>query len=142
MRGLSDIPSAGVCDVGAAPGAGRESNIIVELSRCRSPVPNATASHLHVFRARMQMDISGGATHRRGSGRDDVGRRCHPASRQSASVVSADQPDAVVVVAAVAASPQDREHGQADQLQAQADSTAGHHYPGSMRTTGRRVGSS
>lgn len=139
---LSDISGAGVCDVGAAPRAGREPDVVVELPRRWSAVPDAAAPHLHVLRARVQVDVSSGAVRRRGAGRDDPGRWGDAAPGQSAIVVSAGQPDAVVVVVAVAAAAQERQHGEAGQLQAQTDSTTGHHYPGGMRATRRRVGSS
>lgn len=142
MRDLSDIPGSSVCDVGATSRAGREPDVVVDLPRRRSAVPDAAASHLHVLRARVQVDLLGGTVRRRGAGRDDPGRRGDSASGQSAVVVSADQPDAVVVVVAVAASTQERERGKAGQLQAQADSTTGYHYPSGVRTARRRVGPS
>lgn len=111
----------------------------MELPCRRSAVPDAAASHLHVLRARVQVDLSGGAVRRRGAGRDDPGRWSDAAPGQSAVVVPAGQSDAVVVVAAVAASAQERERGEAGQLQAQADSTAGHHYPSGVRAARRRV---
>lgn len=135
VRSLPDIPGAGVRHVGAAPGAGREPDVALELPRRRSAVPDAAASHLHLLRARVQVYVLGSAARWRGGGRDEPGRGCHPAPGQPAVVVSANQHDAVVVVAAAAASAQKREHEQADQLQTQTDPAAGHHHPGGVRAS-------
>lgn len=113
MRDLPDISGAGVCDVGTTSRAGREPDVAVELPRRRSAVLDAAAPHLHVLRTRMQVDLLGGAVRRRGAGRDDPGRRGDFAPGQPTVMVSADQSDAVVVVAAVTASTQEREHGKA-----------------------------
>lgn len=110
MRSLPDIPGAGVRHVGAAPGAGRESDVALELPRRRSAVPDAPASHLHLLRARVQVYVHGSAVRRHSGERDEPGRGFHPAPGQSAVVVSADQHAAVVVVAVAAASAQKREH--------------------------------
>lgn len=104
MHDLPDISSARVRDVWTAPRAGREPDVAVELSRCRSAVPDAAASNLHVLRARVQVDLSGGAIRWHSYWRDDPGWRGDSAPGQSAIVVSADQPNAVVVVAVVTAS--------------------------------------
>lgn len=139
MRGLPDIPGAGVRDVGAAPGAGRESNVSVELPRHRPAVPDAAAPGMRVLRSHMQVDVLGGVVRRHRGGRDHVVRRRSVAYGQSAFLVPEDQPHAVVVVAAVAAFAQKREHGKIGQLQAEANPTAGHHHPGGLRAARRRV---
>lgn len=141
MRGLSDIPSAGVRHVRVASRAGREPDVAVELSRRRSTLSNAAAPDLHLLCSHVQVDLPGGAVRRHRGRRDDAGRWGGSASGQSAVVVSEDQSYAVVDVTAVAAVAQEREYGQTGQLQAETDPTAGHYYSGCVRAAGRRVGS-
>jgi len=114
----------------------------LELSRGRAVVSDAAAPDLHVLRARVQVDVSGGVVCRHSSGRDDARRRGGSASGQLAHVVPADQPDALVDVSVTAATPPERKYGQADQLQTQADPTAGHYHSSGVRTTRWRIGPS
>jgi len=114
--GLSGISSASICNVGIASCAGREPDVNVELPRHRFTVFDNAAPHLHILRTRVQVDLSGGVDCRNSVGRNDPGRRSDSAPGQSAVVVSADQPNAVVHVTAVAASTQERKCGKVGQL--------------------------
>jgi len=114
----------------------------LELPRGRAAVSDAAAPDLHVLRARVQVDVSGGVARRHSGGRDDARWRGGFAPGQLARVVPADQPDALVDVSVTAATPPKRKYGQADQLQAQADPAAGHYHSSGMRTARWRIGSS